>query len=104
MLKFLKKYRKRILQLSIAVIVSAIFVMPNYAKEVLIDVRTPEEYQMSHPDGAINLPHNDIISLVEKNNISKHDSIKLYSRTGNRAELAKTALQSVGYRNVEIHK
>lgn len=74
------------------------------AKEVIIDVRTPEEFQVGHPTGAINIPHSAIASGIASKGVSKQDTIKLYSRSGNRADVAKAALQSAGYTKVEIQQ
>lgn len=72
------------------------------AKTVIIDVRTPQEYQMGHPLGAINIPYNDIANQIFSKGVDKADTIKVYSRGGNRAEQAKTTLKSAGFSNVVV--
>ncbi len=101
---YLKPSRKKLFSLCVLAIAGALIVPSVYAKPILIDVRTPEEYQMSHPTGAINIPHNAIIELIQQHNIGKTATIRVYSRGGSRAEQAKNALISVGYQNVEIEQ
>ena len=65
----------------------------------LIDVRTPEEYQTSHADQAVNIPLDDI----ESGDFSKIDvnkPIYLYCRSGNRASQAKIILEQNGFDDV----
>lgn len=88
-----------------AIALASWFLMPSvHAKTVIIDVRTPEEFSLNHPDGAINIPHNDIINQIANVGVSKSDTIKLYSGKSSRADKAKTELQSAGYSNVEVQK
>lgn len=66
---------------------------------VLLDVRTPSEYSLSHIDGAINY---DLARLQsgEMPKISKSTYIKLYCRSGARAGEAKSILEAEGFKNV----
>lgn len=100
-----KRLSKKHLVLVGAMAVVGMLVMPTAnASTVVVDVRTPEEYQVGHPDGAINIPYSDIVAKIASQGVSKSDTIKVYSRGGGRAEQAKSALQSAGYSNVEIQK
>ena len=69
--------------------------------DVLIDVRTPEEFASGHIDGAINLPYDQIDA---KNSavaaIDKGRSILVYCRSGRRSAIARDNLQQLGYRQV----
>lgn len=96
--------KKQLLALSAVLLVGALLVPTANAGTVIIDVRTPEEYQLNHPAGAINIPHHEIVAKIASQGVSKSDTIKLYSGKSSRAEQAKTALQSVGYTNVEVQK
>lgn len=100
-----KPSKKHLLALAAAVMVGTLL-LPSAANaaSVVIDVRTPEEYQVSHPEGAVNIPHNELIAQIAAKGFSKSDAIKVYSRGGSRAEQAKSALQSAGYSNVEVQK
>ena len=102
--KFLKPSKKQLLALSAAMMVGALLMPAANAATVVIDVRTPEEYAVNHPEGAINIPHSQILTKIATQGVAKSDVIKVYSRGGSRAEQAKSALQSAGYTNVEIHK
>lgn len=69
---------------------------------VVIDVRTTEEYQAGHVDGATLWPLSDI--QAGKNQLSsqvnKDTKIYLYCRSGNRSATAQQLLQKQGYTNV----
>ena len=102
--KIFKLSKKQLLALGAAVMVGALLMPTANAATVVIDVRTPEEYSVNHPAGAINIPHNELLAKITAKGIAKSDTIKVYSRGGGRAEQAKSALQSAGYTNVEIQK
>ena len=68
---------------------------------VWIDVRTVEEYQQDHIDDTANIPHLEITDRIDSLNLRKSTPIKLYCRSGVRAGLALTALEELGYTNVE---
>ncbi|WP_430462556.1 rhodanese-like domain-containing protein [Thalassolituus sp. LLYu03] len=70
------------------------------AEAVWIDVRTPQEYQSGHKEGAYNLPHNDIGESIGALNLSKDAEINLYCRSGKRAGMAKATLEALGYQHV----
>ena len=67
------------------------------AKEVVIDVRTPQEYASGHIDGAINIDHTLIGQEIGKAKVAKDDTVILYCRSGRRSELAMETLQKMGY-------
>lgn len=98
----LLKTKKPLLTLAGLAVIGAMTLNTAVAKTVVIDVRTPEEYQVSHPIGAVNIPHNQIADKIASLGVSEQDTIKLFSRNGGRAEVAKKALQSAGYQNVTI--
>lgn len=104
-LSVFKPTKKHLLALSAAVLVGTM-VLPLTANAAtfVIDVRTPEEYQVSHPAGAINIPHHQLVEKIANQGVSKADTIKVYSRGGSRAEQAKNTLMAAGYTKVEIHK
>ncbi len=65
----------------------------------IIDVRDPEEFQMRHVQGAINIPIYEVESL--KDEIKDKESILLlYCKTGKRSKIVKEILAQSGYRNV----
>lgn len=68
---------------------------------VVIDVRSAEEYQAGHLDGAINIPHDVIGERIAQVVPSRETPIRLYCRTGRRSGLAFETLKQLGYRNLE---
>lgn len=102
--KTLVPSRKTLLTMT-AIAFAGFLLMPSVqAKTVIIDVRTPEEFSLNHLDGAINIPHSEIVNQIASAGVSKSDTIKLYSGKSSRAEKAKAELQSAGYNNVEVQK
>lgn len=66
---------------------------------LIVDVRTPAEFENAHFPGAINIPLQDIEKRI--NEFGPRDGrIIVYCRTGNRSGKAKTFLESRGYKNV----
>ena len=102
--KIFKLSKKRLLALGAAVMVGALLMPTANAATVVIDVRTPEEYSVNHPAGAINIPHNELLAKITAQGIAKSDTLKVYSRGGGRAQQAKSVLQAAGYTNVDIQK
>lgn len=70
------------------------------SNEVIIDVRTPEEYSEAHYPNAINIEYQNIRSEISKLVPNKDTPIVLYCRTGRRAEIALKNLLNEGYANV----
>ena len=67
----------------------------------LIDVRTADEYNTSHIDGAINLSLQDMQSGTMPN-ISKDKTIYVYCHSGNRSGQATTILKAAGYKVTDL--
>ena len=65
---------------------------------IIIDVRTPQEFESGHVESAINIEWQDI-ALVE-NIINKDNQIFLYCRSGNRSQKATDILIDIGYKDV----
>ena len=66
---------------------------------LIVDVRTPQEYQASNIEGSINIEWqniSDVSNLVK----TKKDKIILYCRSGNRSGKALKILEENGYTNV----
>lgn len=66
---------------------------------VLVDVRTPEEYQAGHIKGAVNNPLGDIQS-GKMPSVDKEKTVYVYCRSGSRSAVAKSLLDSAGYKKV----
>jgi phage shock protein E len=71
---------------------------------VLLDVRTPEEYEEGHVEGAVNISHDRLeaqLAEVEKLTAGdKNKPIVVYCRSGGRAGKAKQVLLDHGYTQV----
>ncbi|MGF1696222.1 rhodanese-like domain-containing protein [Vibrio lamellibrachiae] len=65
---------------------------------VLIDVRTPDEFQQGHLEGALLRPLQEIDSWYSK--LPKDTDIVLYCRSGRRSGVAFDHLQSLGFSQV----
>lgn len=65
---------------------------------VVVDVRTPEEFQDEHFPGAINIPVDRI--LVRKNEIPMDKPVILYCASGARSAYAAHLLKAEGYKDV----
>jgi rhodanese-related sulfurtransferase len=62
---------------------------------VVLDVRTPEEFNYAHFPNAINIPVDDLPSRYAE--ISKNSSVLTQCKTGVRAEMAFNILKEKGY-------
>ena len=66
---------------------------------ILIDVRSKQEFNEGHFNGAINIPLNDINIITDKVK-DKNKYIILYCSSGIRSKKAQKILISDGYMNV----
>ena len=95
---------KRRLCLTLIIIMIAGFAWTTFGKDaampLVIDVRTVQEWDKGHLEGAVLIPYDQIgekIGAVVKN---KSQRIYLYCRTGHRASIAKEALEKLGYKDI----
>ncbi len=65
----------------------------------MIDVRTPEEFELGHIEDSINIEWQNI-ELIEKTS-QKDEKIYLYCRSGNRSQKATEILIALGYKDVK---
>ena len=68
---------------------------------VILDVRTQEEFDEAHIDGAILIPDYEIADKAESVLKDKNQLILVYCRSGRRSKLAAEALAELGYTNVK---
>jgi len=68
-------------------------------KLTLIDVRSPEEFNVSHLKEAQNFNYDDFKVKLLKN-MNKQDTIIVYCSVGYRSEKVAEKLQKAGYKNV----
>lgn len=73
--------------------------MANKPTEIFLDVRTPEEWNVGHLDGAV---HFELARLEsgEVPDLPKDASIAVYCRSGNRAGQAKVIMEDNGFTNL----
>ncbi len=92
-----------LLALSLPLIAYAQAYSYNGAKwNLIIDVRTPEEFAAGHIDGAINIPYDQIdANLPALKKTQKEENILVYCRSGRRSEIAKQTLSKLGYKGVQ---
>jgi phage shock protein E len=66
---------------------------------LVVDVRTPAEYQSGHFQGAINIPIDQVEKRLSEFG-SKEKPIVVYCASGGRSGSAKSYLQSMGFTDV----
>ena len=79
---------------------SALFAGTDNSTPVWIDVRSAEEFNAGHIDGAINIPHTDIAQRITELNLDKATPIVLYCKSGRRAGIALETLTNMGFSQV----
>jgi phage shock protein E len=67
-------------------------------EHVLVDVRTPEEYNQGMIEDAININVEELASRVDE--LPKDEPIVLYCRSGNRSAQAAQILEDAGFTEV----
>ena len=65
-----------------------------------VDVRTAEEYNAGHIEGAALIPYEVIADNIGSITTDKNADIRVYCRSGRRSGVAKDTLQAMGYTNV----
>lgn len=85
------------LRLHLAALLLGTLASAAFAKDVVIDVRTPQEYAGGHIAGAINIDHSVIGQEIGKIKVAKDDTVILYCRSGRRSEMAMETLRKMGY-------
>lgn len=74
---------------------------PTPPAEIWIDVRTAREYEAGHLPDARHLPYDEVAERIAAIAPDRHTPIRLYCRSGARAESARKALEKLGYTQVE---
>lgn len=67
---------------------------------IILDVRSPQEYNEGHINGAINIPEYEI--FTKANNILQNRNLKIivYCKSGNRSKKAIKTFKKLGYENL----
>ena len=66
----------------------------------IIDVRTPEEYEEGHIEGAQNINIKSEAFVTEIENLSKSDTLLIYCRSGRRSLYAAQVMVSIGFQRI----
>ena len=69
----------------------------NEEERVILDVRTPGEYERGHIPGAINIPHNELSARSEELASHGEKTIVAYCESGGRTRIALDILKKAGY-------
>jgi len=70
------------------------------ADALIIDTRSPAEYETGHVDQAVLIPYDAIEAGIVKLTEDRNTPIYLYCGSGRRAEIARERLAQRGYTNV----
>ncbi|MBR0348567.1 MAG: rhodanese-like domain-containing protein [Clostridia bacterium] len=76
-------------------------IMDTQTGYVILDVRTPEEYDEKHIPEAILIPDYEIHEKAEGILPDKNQLILVYCRSGRRSKLASEDLLELGYKNIK---
>ena len=66
--------------------------------DLILDVRTPEEFQAGHIPGAQNTPHEEVAHIAD--NLKQYRAVYVHCKMGGRAKMAAQALQGSGLNNI----
>ena len=67
---------------------------------VVLDVRTAEEYNTGHVNGAINFSHNTVADKLNLLSQYKDSTVVVYCRSGHRAGIAGNILAKNGFKDL----
>ena len=67
---------------------------------ILIDVRSPQEYNEGHLQGAVNVPDFELINRIQKEIPKKNQLIIIYCQYGGRSRNAYMIMKRLGYTNI----
>jgi phage shock protein E len=91
---------KKIL-LTISLLLICVFAIADKGSSpLIIDVRTPSEWDTGHLDEAKHIEWQDIGTRISDLTANKDETIYVYCRSGGRSGKAKTILDELGYSNV----
>ena len=76
-------------------------IMDSEESYILLDVRTQEEYDSEHIEGAILIPDYEIEIKAESILTDKNALILVYCRSGRRSKNAASQLVTLGYTNIK---
>lgn len=98
------KDMKRELCLTLIIIMIAGFALTAFGKDaampLVIDVRTVQEWDKGHLEGAVLIPYDRIGEQIGSVVKDKSKTIYVYCRTGRRTKIAKETLEKLGYKDI----
>ncbi len=74
------------------------FLIESKPSLIILDVRTQEEYDSDHIEGAILIPVDELEGRLDE--LSKNDELLVYCQTGNRSTNAVNILQANGFTKI----
>ena len=79
---------------------SAIELVDNTSKLQLIDVRTPEEYEAGHLEGATNIDFFSDSFRAEIEKLDKHKPVLVYCKSGGRSSKSAAIFKELGFTKI----
>ena len=67
---------------------------------LLLDVRTPQEFQGGHVPGAVNIPHTELTARLGDIEAARESGVVVYCESGRRAAAAADVLRDAGFEDV----
>ena len=74
--------------------------MKKDASAILLDVRSKQEYEEYHLEGAICIPTYELANQISKITMNKEQTIIVYCQSGARSKKAVNLLEKMGYQNL----
>lgn len=68
------------------------------SKDLILDVRKPDEYAEGHVKGSRNIPHEQVAEHADE--LKKYSQVIIHCRSGKRAQVAHEALKAKGLNNL----
>ncbi len=78
------------------------FDQQGMSKYILLDVRTPEEYEAGHLENAININWYDADFSEQVSRLDKENTIYVYCQKGGRSAKAASVLDSLGFHAIDL--
>jgi rhodanese-related sulfurtransferase len=75
--------------------------LQNGDSPIILDVRTPREYQQGHVPGAVNLPYQQIGRRMAELEQIRDRQVVVYCEVGPRARVAQSMLEQAGFTDVQ---
>lgn len=67
-------------------------------KHLILDVRSPEEFNEGHIKGAQNTPHEEVQTIADE--LKNYETVYIHCKMGGRAKMAAQTLSASGLNNI----